>query len=152
MANTNSEIAIQTSVGFKTISSEYYAAAAQKLQPDIVIGLADIPFGQETVSVKRRDKMSDRTESWMRDIIAKRNSVDKGEPRLNVFAPFLPIDKDLQSWYLEHLVSDMKDNISGIAVYDSYLLDDLPEELQQLPRLSLHKPASPQELHGAVRK
>lgn len=90
--------------------------------------------------------MSDRTESWMRDIISKRNRIDKGERRFNIFAPFLPIDRDLQSWYLEHLVEEMKDEISGIAIYDAYLLDDLPEELQQLPRLSLHKPASPQEL------
>jgi queuine tRNA-ribosyltransferase len=146
MSNTNSEVVIQTSVGFKTISSEYYAAAARKLQPDIVIGLSDTPFGQESISTKRKDKMSDRTESWMRDIIVKRNNIDKGERRFNIFAPFLPIDKDLQSWYLEHLVSEMKNDISGIAIYDAYLLDDLPEELQQLPRLSLHKPASPQEL------
>ncbi|KAF2276451.1 tRNA-guanine transglycosylase [Westerdykella ornata] len=146
MSNTNSEVALQTSVGFKTISLEYYAAAARKLQPDIVIGLADIPFGQESVSTKRKDKMSDRTEAWMRDIIAKRNGIDKGERRFNIFAPFLPLDKDLQQWYLEHLVDEMADHISGIAIYDAYLLDDLPEELHKLPRLSLHPPASPQEL------
>jgi queuine tRNA-ribosyltransferase len=110
--------------------------------------MADIPFGQETVGTKRKDKMSDRTETWTRDIIAKRDTIEKGgeEKRWNIFAPFLPIDRDLQSWYLEHLVDEMADKIQGMAIYDAYLLDDLPEELHHLPRLSFHVPASPHEL------
>lgn len=135
-----------TSVGFKSISSEYYAAVARKLQPDIVVGLADIPFGQESVGIKRKDKMSDRTENWLRDIIAKRGSVEEGEKRWGIFAPLLPIDRDLQSWYLEHLVDEMVDKINGVAIYDAYLLDDLPDQLHHLPRLSFHAPASPHEL------
>lgn len=146
VANTNSEIGLLTSYGFRSISSEYYAAAVRKLQPDIVVGLADIPFGQETVGLKRKDKMSDRTEVWTRDIIAKRNGIEKGEPRYSIFAPILPIDQDLQSWYLEHLLDDMVDDISGVAIYDAYLLDDLPEALYHLPRLSFHIPAGPHEL------
>ena len=145
-ANTNSEVSLFTSVGYRSISSEYYAAAARKLQPDIVVGMADIPFGQETVGIKRKDKMSDRTESWTRDIIAKQKSVMEGEHRFNIFAPILPIDRDLQSWYLEHLVDEMVDNISGVAIYDAYLLDDLPEGLHRFPRLSFHMPAGPQKL------
>jgi queuine tRNA-ribosyltransferase subunit QTRTD1 len=139
-------VSLFTSVGYRSISSEYYAAAARKLQPDIVVGLADIPFGQESVGIKRKDKMSDRTEVWTRDIIAKRKSMTDSEPRFNIFAPLLPIDRDLQSWYLEHVVDEMVDDISGIAIYDAYLLDDLPEELHHLPRLSFHIPAGPQEL------
>lgn len=128
------------------MSSEFYAAAARKLQPDIVVAMADIPFGQETIGIKRKDKMSDRTETWLRDLVAKNNSIPKGEPRLNIFAPMLPIERDLQSWYLEHLVDDMADSISGVAIYDAYLLDDLPDTLHHLPRLSFHVPASPHEL------
>jgi queuine tRNA-ribosyltransferase subunit QTRTD1 len=146
LPNTNSEIAVLTSVGYKALSSEYYAAAARKLQPDIVVGLADIIFGQDKVSIKRKDKMSDRTESWIRDIIAKKNTLGEGEPKWSVFAPILPIDRDLQSWYLEHLVDEMVDKISGVAIYDAYLLDDLPEQLYHLPRLSFHAPASPHEI------
>ncbi|KZM28691.1 queuine tRNA-ribosyltransferase [Ascochyta rabiei] len=144
--STNRELGVLTSVGFKALSSEYYAAAARKLQPDIVIGLADIPYGQETVGIKRKDKMSDRTETWVRDIIAKKATLDEEEPSWSIFAPILPIDRDLQSWYLEHLVDDMADKISGVAIYEAYLLDDLPEELHRLPRLSFHAPASPQEI------
>jgi len=145
-ANSNSEIALSTSYGFRQITSEYYAAAARKLQPDIVVALADIPFGQEAVGIKRKDKMSDRTEVWVRDVIAKRKTIGEGEPRYSIFAPILPIDQDLQSWYLEHLIDDMVHEISGVAIYDAFLLDDLPEALHQLPRLSFHIPAGPNEL------
>lgn len=146
VANTNTEVALSTSVGFKSISSEYYGAAMRKLQPDVVVGLADIPFGQESVGTKRKDKMSDRTESWLRDLIARKAVLDRGEKSWSIFAPILPIERDLQSWYLEHLLDDMADKISGVAIYDAYLLDDLPDQLHHLPRLSFHAPASPHEL------
>jgi queuine tRNA-ribosyltransferase subunit QTRTD1 len=133
-------------VGFKALSSEYYAAAVRNLQPDIVVALADIPFGQDAIGIKRKDKMSDRTESWLRDIIARRDTLDEGEKSWSIFAPILPIERDLQSWYLEHLVDDMVHKISGLAIYDSYLLDDVPDALHHLPRLSFHAPASPHEL------
>lgn len=153
-SNTNREIALQTSVGFKNVPSTYYADAARKLQPDIVVGIADIPFGQANVGVKRRDKMAGRTENWTRDLIAARKAMvqEKGADKsFAIFAPFLPIERDLQSWYLEHLVDEMKGDVSGIAVYDAFLLDDLPEELQELPKLSLHAPASPVEVLRQVR-
>ncbi|KAF2125324.1 tRNA-guanine transglycosylase [Dothidotthia symphoricarpi CBS 119687] len=145
-ANTNTAISLLTSVGFRSVSSEYYAAAIQKLKPDIVVGLADIPFGQDSIGTKRKDKMSDRTETWLKDLVAKGSALGEEEQKWSVFAPILPIERDLQSWYLEHLVEDMADKISGVAIYDAYLLDDLPEQLYHLPRLSFHAPASPHEL------
>jgi len=146
IANTNTDVGLCTSVGFRSISSEYYGAAVRKLQPDIVVGLADIPFGQASIGSKRKDKMSDRTELWLRDIIARRESLDKDEKTWAIFAPILPIERDLQSWYLEHVVDDVVDQINGVAIYDTYLLDDLPDALHHLPRLSFHAPASPHEL------
>lgn len=151
-ANTNSAISILTSVGFRQISSQDYAAAAERLRPDIVVGMADIPFGQEVIGVKRKDKMSDRTELWMRDIISKKSGLDKtvkkedAMPSYDIFAPILPVSRELQSWYLEHLVDDMVDEISGLAIYDAQLLDELPSELQHIPRLSFDFPTSPQKL------
>jgi queuine tRNA-ribosyltransferase subunit QTRTD1 len=137
-------------VGFKALSSEDYAAAARKLQPDIVVGLADIPIGQEAVSLKRKDKMNDRTGTWLLDLVVKQRDMGEGEGEgergWSIFAPILPIERDLQSWYLEHLLDDMVDRISGVAIYDSSLLADLPEQLHDLPRLSFDAPASPREL------
>jgi queuine tRNA-ribosyltransferase subunit QTRTD1 len=150
-ANTNTEVGLLTSVGFNYLSSEYYAAAARTLQPDIVVGLADIPFGQASIAAKRKDKMSDRTENWLRDLIAMRRAMDKDERGLAIFAPILPVDRHLQSWYLDHLLEDMMDNINGIAIYDANLLDDLPHELHHLPRLSLDAPSSPHELMRQIR-
>ncbi|KAG9193678.1 queuine tRNA-ribosyltransferase [Alternaria panax] len=145
-SNSNTEIPVLTSVGFTVVSSEYYAAAARKLQPDIVVGLGDIPSGQEAISLKRKDKMSDRTEAWLRDIVAKQGTIEPGEKAWSIFAPILPIERDQQSWYLDHLLHGMVDKISGLAIYDAYLLDELPHQLQHLPRLSFHVPCSPQEL------
>ncbi|KAF2684646.1 tRNA-guanine transglycosylase [Lentithecium fluviatile CBS 122367] len=139
-ANTNTETSLLTSVGYKYMRSDYYAAAVRNLQPDIVIGLADIPFGQA------EGKMSDRTETWLRDVVAMKSSIEEGEPGFHIFAPILPIDRDLQLWYLEHLLDDVVDKISGVAIHDAYLPDDLPGGMRRLPRLSFHDPASPQEL------
>jgi hypothetical protein len=110
------------------------------------VGLADIPFGQAAIGTKRKDKMSDRTQVWLRDMIARQGTLDKGEKKWSIFAPILPIERDLQSWYLEHLLDDMVDKIGGLAIYDAYLLDDLPDQLHHLPRLSFHAPASPHEI------
>ncbi|KAF1918656.1 tRNA-guanine(15) transglycosylase-like protein [Ampelomyces quisqualis] len=144
--NTNTEVGLSTSVGFRSLSSEYYAAAVRRLQPDIVVALADIPFGQQTIGSRRKDKMSDRTETWLRDMIACKDTLDQGEKSWSIFAPILPLERDLQSWYLEHLLDDMVDHISGLAIYDTDLLDDLPLQLHHFPRLSLHAPASPHAL------
>jgi queuine tRNA-ribosyltransferase subunit QTRTD1 len=145
-ANSNKEIGLLTSVGFTALSSEYYAAAARKLQPDIVVGLADIPFGQEAISLKRKDKMSDRTGTWLLDLVVEQRDIEEGKKSWSIFAPILPIERDLQSWYLEHLLGDIADKISGVAIYDASLLGELPEQLHGLPRLSFDAPASPQAL------
>ena len=147
LPNSDTQVGLFTSVGFSSISADYYATAAQKLQPDIVVGLADIAFGPEPVGRKRKFKMSDRTESWLEALVGTSRTSQAGSDRAcSIFAPILPIDRDLQSWYLEHLVDAMLAHVSGVAIYDAFLLDDLPEALHHLPRLSLHPPASPHEL------
>jgi queuine tRNA-ribosyltransferase accessory subunit len=148
-SNTNSQIGISTAVGFRNLTSEYYAAAANILQPDIVVGLADIPFGQEAVGRKRKEKMGDRTEVWMKDIIAKRGAgVEEKDarPKYNIFAPILPIERELQTWYLDHLLDDMLDQVQGLAIYDSTTIGDLPAELEHFPRLSFDNPTTPQDV------
>ncbi|KAF1943968.1 tRNA-guanine transglycosylase family protein [Clathrospora elynae] len=149
VANTNTDVGLFTSVGFTAMSSEYYAAAARKLQADIVVGLADIPFGQAAVGTKRKDKMSDRTEAWLRALVATQGTIRPGEKGWSIFAPILPIDGELQAWYLEHLLHDMVAHISGVAIYDACLLDHLPAPLYHLPRLSFDAPASP---HAILRQ
>ncbi|OJD32967.1 trna-guanine transglycosylase family protein [Diplodia corticola] len=154
--NTNTSISIHTAVGFHALASDYYASAAQKLRPDIVIGLGDIMHGHTKPSAKRIDKMGDRTTAWMKDIVAAKGGLDKtkkGGRVYNVFAPILPIDKELQSWYLDALTDDdeqLRPHLSGLALYDTASLAAIPDPLAALPRLALDNPASPQKLLHAV--
>lgn len=153
-SNTNTTVAIHTAVGFQPLSSDYYTSAAQKLRPDIVIGLGDIMHGHAKPSLKRMDKMGDRTSKWLKDIIAGKSGLDKtkkGASIYNIFAPILPISKEVQSWYLDDLVDDeIRQHLSGLALYDSASLADVPEPLAALPRLALDNPATPQKLLHAV--
>ncbi|EKG18920.1 Queuine/other tRNA-ribosyltransferase [Macrophomina phaseolina MS6] len=96
--------------------------------------------------------MGDRTSKWMKDIIASKSGLDKTKKgsAYNIFAPILPISKELQSWYLDALVDEMKPSISGLALYDSASLGDIPDELSELPRLALENPATPQKVLHAI--
>ncbi|KAJ9664428.1 hypothetical protein H2201_005176 [Coniosporium apollinis] len=149
-ANTNSAISILTSVGFRHLASSDYVAAAQRLRPDIVVGLGDIVYKQQAKpSNKRVAKMGDRTEAWTKDIVAGKSGLGKttrGDSCYSVFAPILPISHGLQSSYLDELADEMRDQLSGLAIYDPGSLVDLPEVLSPLPRLSFSEPASPQQL------
>src|SRR5437016_923882 len=71
ISNTNEAISILTSVGFSELSLDDYIEATNKLRPDIMVALADIPFGHEP-GVKRLSKMGDRTIGWLRDTIEQR--------------------------------------------------------------------------------
>lgn len=153
-ANTNSAVSIYTSVGFRQISAEDYAAATQKIRPDIVVGLADIPYGQPKLSLKRIDKMSDRTADWMKELVSRKSGLDRTlknpQAWYQIFAPILPVAKEQQKWYLDHLLDDMLDDLSGLAIYDFQLLADLPDQMQDLPRLSFDLPSSPQALLSQI--
>lgn len=149
-ANTNGAISILTSVGFRHLASSDYVAAAQKLRPDIVVGLGDIVYKQQAKpSNKRVAKMADRTEAWTKDIVDGKSGLDKTTrdgPRYSVFAPVLPISSELQSSYLDELADELHDQLSGVAIYDPSSLADLPQALTPLPRLSFSEPSSPRQL------
>ncbi|KAF2140149.1 uncharacterized protein K452DRAFT_252796, partial [Aplosporella prunicola CBS 121167] len=146
--NTNASVAVHTSVGFSSLTSAYYASAAQALRPDIVVGLGDIMYGHKKPSLKRMDKMGDRTTAWTRDMVAGRGGLDKTtkDTAYNIFAPILPIDREMQSWYLNELVDELRPHLSGLALYDAASLAQTPEDLAPLPRLSLGDPATPHAL------
>ncbi|KAH8592862.1 putative Queuine tRNA-ribosyltransferase-like protein [Bisporella sp. PMI_857] len=137
--NTNTSISIFSSTGFQTLSSKSYSVFAQKLQPDICIPLSDITYGA-LPGAKRILKMADRTEEWLSHML-------DGNTCTSVFAPILPIDFHSQSDYVNY-IEEQADQISGLAMYDSNLLPDIPATtyLSQLPRLSLDEPASPHHI------
>ena len=131
-----------------------YIKATQKLQPDIVVGLGDVPFGAETISRKKVDKITDRTARWMQEQVTRQvqdvkdDTVTGTLPAL--FAPLLPLHVETQKWYLDRVIETLVDRISGLAVYKDFSLLDLPIELQALPRLGFTEPNSPRKLLAEI--
>jgi queuine tRNA-ribosyltransferase subunit QTRTD1 len=147
-SNTNSSIAVLTSVGFKQLDAEEYADAVEGLRADIVLGLGDVPYGRALGS-KRIQKATDRSIDWLQDHVARRKKYAeeagfKGQAKL--FAPLLPLSCANQQFYIDCLVEDVRNNISGLAIYSADTLQDLPEELATLPRLDFTEPNTPLEV------
>ena len=143
--NTHTAISILTAVGFGMLESQDYAEAVQKLQPDIVIGLGDVVLGQKP-GVKRLELMGDRTLTWTEELISEISYESDRPLKTALFAPILPIDSGQQNQYLNALKDELRENISGVAVYDIGSIEAVPKELHHLPRLSLAGPKSPHKL------
>lgn len=144
-ANTNTSIAIQTSLGFSTLESDDYADAIQKLRPDIILGLADYEFLKRP-GVKRLEKMGDRTLTWTQEMVAGLTDDAGGSPITALFAPMLPIEAGQQSYYLNALKEDIADQISGWTLFDPASVDAIPADMRHLPRLALTEVYGPHDM------
>lgn len=147
-SNTQTSIAILTSIGFRQLSAAQYIDAVQTLKPDIAIGLADIVL-ERPPGVKRRGKMVDRTHAFTRDALEKLYEVpemqaEKSSPAY--FAPILPLDNAQHTLYLDDMETEFRDYLSGLALYESASLTFIPTSLGSLPRLLLSEPTSPHEI------
>lgn len=149
LSNTPDAISIMTSVGFRHLESDEYTGAVRALRPDIVVGLADLVYGQPP-GVKRRVKMVDRTHAFTMDATEELYGEDAEEERERCksayFAPVLPLENTQQSIYLEELEEEMRPYLSGLALYETASLSIVPESLGELPRLLLSAPSNPQDL------
>ena len=147
-ANTFYSMSIVTSVGFTTLESTEYVEAVQKLKPDIVLGMGDVV--EHRPSPKRLEKMGDRTQAWLKDLIEGITDEDDGAPGTALFAPILPIEPEQQSYYLQALQDDYSDNLSGVVLYDTNSVPSIPKKLNHLPRLSTANLGSPHKVLDAV--
>lgn len=146
-SSTASHMAIWTSQGFTQLPVSDYISAVHKLKPDVAIGLADLPSTLAKLSRRRISTMTERTTRWMRDQVSAHAAPDvASQDPPAIFAPILPVAVEMQSAYLSELVDHMLPAISGLALYDSSVLPDLPPELQHLPRLAITEPKTPQRL------
>ena len=148
--NSISTISISTSVGFSHLSNARFIEIVRQTRPDVVVGLGDITLGRKP-GQRKLDKMFTRTEKWTKDLI-EATTISKDMNGLNepaIFAPILPVSLEQQRWYLDLLEDDLRNKLSGLAIYDSPTLVDLPESLQSLPRLTLTNPGSP---HDTIRE
>ncbi|TLD18716.1 Cytokinesis protein [Venturia nashicola] len=139
--NSNESLAVCTSVGFGSMTVDFYVDAASRLKPDIVLGPGDFVIGTK-VSVKRSDKMGDRTTLWIREILAEKQKAE----HISIFAPILPVPLEQQKWYLDALVDEFRDEIEGLYVMDAGSVIGLPESLNGLPRLAFTNPDGPGEV------
>lgn len=143
--NTNTSISVCTAVGFRTLKAEDYMKAAEHLQPDIVVGLGDIPYGRALGS-KRIEKATDRQIQWMQDHVAMRNSNGKTKGRSKLFAPLSLVSCANQRFYMDCLTEQLGEEVSGLAFYNLAPLEDLPAALHSLPRLAFTEPSTPHDI------
>lgn len=148
-SSTSTAISIVTCLGFNTLECSDYVEAIQKLRPDIVLGMGDLIFSRKP-GVKRMDLMGDRTLAWMNELVAGMEDENYGTPHSALFAPMLPIEPGIQSYYLEALQNDLKDKVSGLVLYATASVEAIPEGLNYLPRLWLGEIDSPHQLLDAV--
>lgn len=147
-ANTHYAISIVTSVGFSTLESTQYAEAAQELKPDIVFGMADVVDTRP--GVKRLEKMGDRTQSWLRDLVAAVKADEGRKSDISLFASILPIEAEQQSYYLEALEEEFSEDISGLVLHDTSSVSCIPKSLSHLPRVLTANSPSPHKLLDAI--
>ena len=143
--NTHSGISIVTSVGFSTLDSADYVEAVRKLRPDVVLGMGDAVIGQH-LSQKRKEKMGDRTQAWVKEMVNGLNEVDKDAYMTAFFAPVLPLPEGQQAFYLMDLRDDFRDYLSGLVLYEADSVVSVPQNLSHLPRLCIQGPESPHKM------
>ena len=159
--NGDDTVWLSTSVGFRKIKVEDFGYAVERLRPDVVLGLADGPEGfgrgrEGGVGRSRVEKMVRRTDDWMGELLGRRAAAGEekegdGEEQLGmkgwpaVWAPVLPVETGLQSFYLDRL-EDSLDALSGLAFYDAASATTLPAPLDPLVRYSLAAPKTPQDI------
>jgi len=141
-------MSIVTSVGFTTLESTEYVEAVQKLKPDIVLGMGDVV--EHKPSPRRVEKMGDRTQAWLKDLIEGLQDDDDGALGTALFAPILPIEPEQQSFYLQALQDDYSDSLSGVVLYDANSVFSIPKKLNHLPRLSTADLGSPHKVLDEV--
>ncbi|KAF3912823.1 hypothetical protein AA313_de0202173 [Arthrobotrys entomopaga] len=163
--NSDSQISILTSVGFRDLPIKDYVSAVVKLHPDIVLGVADTPNAEKTVGKNRLGKIATRTEKWLDELLGRIDSsynnnnnnnnknnndndtggIVEGGFKPAVFAPLLPLEKERQRLYLSYLV-DNTPKLTGLVFPTAESLSVLPEELNHLARLQSDVSIGPHEV------
>lgn len=147
-SNTHYAMSVVTSIGFSMLESTDYAEAVQKLKPDIAFSMADVVDSRP--GAKRKEKMGDRTQSWLKDIISAVEDDNDDVTRTAVFAPILPIEAEEQTYYLEALNDEFAGSISGLVLYETASVLSIPSGLSCLPRMLTADLRNPHKLLEAV--
>ncbi|KAK6339378.1 hypothetical protein TWF718_008797 [Orbilia javanica] len=150
-ANSDANLSILTSVGFRDLPIKDYVSAVIRLEPDIVLGITDIA---NTVSPgkNRVQKMVNRTEKWLDELLGRVYAGDNaitdeknGGKLPAVFAPILPLEKERQRLYLTYLVENVE-KLSGLVFTAAESVDVIPQELEGLPKLQSDVTGGPHQV------
>ncbi|MCJ1385407.1 hypothetical protein MMC17_008530 [Xylographa soralifera] len=146
-SNSYTSLSILTSVGFRSLEISDYICAARKLRPDVVIGCADIVYGEARakLGLKRKEKMGERTLAWMKGLITElQEEQELNHTKTSIWAPILPIEAELQRELLDYLEEVVVlGNVGGLVLYDIGGIDSISASLKSLPRLTLTEPKGP---------
>lgn len=140
-------MSICTSVGFGQLGANEYHDALQTLKPDVAITMADV-ITTNTPSAKRVEKSADRTHAWLRDASEDLEVRQSSSSYPAIFAAIPPVESVQQSLYLQDLAEEYRHLLSGLAFYSSNTAVNLPERLNDLPRLCLSDHKSPHSVLG----
>ncbi|KAF4978020.1 hypothetical protein FZEAL_5545 [Fusarium zealandicum] len=149
VGNGPHHLSIFTSTGFRNLTIPEFAKTIELTQPDIAIPPADLFHTSTTPQSKRQIRMVERTEEWVDEFFRLLDPQGRlKDIGVSVFAPILPVEYPLQWDYLRYLNEDVRDCLSGLAVYDVNLVPELVNypSLGALPRLSFGPSKTPQDL------
>lgn len=149
VGNGAQHLSIFTSTGFRNLTIPEFTKVVETTQPDIAIPPADLWHTSTTPPSKRQIRMVERTEDWVDEFIKLSDPQGRlKELGVSVFAPVLPVEYPLQWDYLRYLTEDVRESLSGLAIYDVNLLPELINypPLLSLPRLAFGPSKSPQDL------
>ncbi|MCJ1288166.1 hypothetical protein MMC26_007521 [Xylographa opegraphella] len=146
-SNSYMSLSILTSVGFRNMEVSDYIHAAKTLRPDVVIGCADVVYGEARakLGLKRKEKMGERTLAWLKALLTEiQDEQGSKSTRISIWAPILPIEGEMQRELLDYLeVTAVLGDVSGLVLYDISGIDDISASLISLPRLALTEPKGP---------
>ncbi|KAF4464067.1 queuine tRNA-ribosyltransferase [Fusarium albosuccineum] len=149
VGNGAHHLSIFTSTGFRNLTIPEFAKTIELTQPDIAIPPADLFHTSTTPQSKRQIRMVERTEEWVDEFFRLLDPQGRlKDLGVSVFAPILPVEYPLQWDYLRYLAEDVRECLSGLAVYDVSLVPELVNypSLGALPRLSFGPSKTPQDL------
>ena len=152
--NTHDGISISTSVGFRSLKAEEYDVAVQALGAEVSVSLPDL-VDTDVVSKKRVVRSIDRVHGWLRDSLASSSAADNipingGQEKTALFASIMPHEAEVQKIYLSDLVNEYKSQLSGLCIYEPETATVVPPELDDLLRLCINNPTTPQALLHAI--
>lgn len=149
VGNGTQHLSIFTSTGFRNLTIPEFAKVVEVTQPEIVIPPADLFHTSTTPPSKRQIRMVERTEEWVDESFKLLDPQGRlKDLGVSVFAPVLPVAYPMQWDYLRHLAEDVRESLSGLAIYDVNLVPELINypTLGDLPRLSFGPAKSPHDL------